>query len=101
MGKEEISSLLEEFNERKTPEAKFAYHCDKLECDIQIKLYDQEGCFDLNNQNNNPAFKLPEVRQALDNEKSFSNAWIEFNRNKYKDDENFIKMLEYLKDNKI
>ena len=22
--------------------AKFAYHCDKLECDIQMKLYDRE-----------------------------------------------------------
>jgi len=56
LGKEEISKLLDEYNERKTEEAIFAYHCDKLECDIQMKLYDQEGCFDLNNQPNNPDF---------------------------------------------
>ena len=48
--KEEISKLLDEYNERKTDEAIFAYHCDKLECDVQMKLYDQEGCFDLSNQ---------------------------------------------------
>ncbi len=48
LGKDEISALLDEYNDRKTEEAKFAYHCDKLDCDIQIKLYDQEGCFDLN-----------------------------------------------------
>lgn len=38
LGKDEISALLDEYNERKTDEAKFAYHCDKLECDIQMKL---------------------------------------------------------------
>ena len=40
LGKDEISELLDEYNERKTDEAIFAYHCDKLECDIQMKLYD-------------------------------------------------------------
>ena len=48
IGKQEILNILDEYNERKTEEAIFAYHCDKLECDIQIKLYDQEECFDLN-----------------------------------------------------
>ena len=38
VGKEEISKLLDEYNERKTNEAIFAYHCDKLECDVQMKL---------------------------------------------------------------
>ena len=38
IGKEEISKLLDEYNERKTDEAIFAYHCDKLECDVQMKL---------------------------------------------------------------
>ena len=32
--KEKIRSLIIEFDERKTKEADFAYHCDKLECDI-------------------------------------------------------------------
>ena len=40
--KEEIKSLILEFDEGKTEEARFAYHCDKLECDIQCKLYDEE-----------------------------------------------------------
>ena len=40
LGKDELSALLDEYNERKTDEAIFAYHCDKLECDIQMKLYD-------------------------------------------------------------
>ena len=101
MGKEKLSNLIEEFNERKTDEARFAYHCDKLDCDIQMKLYDQEGCFDLNNQENNPTYKLQSVKDAIANEKSLSNAWIEFDRNKYLDDPIFIEIIDWLKNNHI
>ena len=101
VGKEEISKLLDEYNERKTDEAIFAYHCDKLECDVQMKLYDQEGCFDLNNQPNNPIIDLPSVRKVLDSESSISNAWIEFDRSKYEDDPVFIEIINWLKDNNI
>lgn len=101
LGKDEISTLLDEYNERKTEEAKFAYHCDKLECDIQMKLYDQEGCFDLNNQPNNPIINDSSVKKVLDSEKNISNAWIEFDRTKYEDDKNFIEIIDYLKENEI
>lgn len=99
--KEKISALLDEFNERKTKEALFAYHCDKLECDIQMKLYDQEGCFDLNNQPNNPILNNLSVKKVLDSEKNISNAWIEFDRERYIDDKNFINIIDYLKENEI
>ena len=101
VGKEEISKLLDEYNERKTNEAIFAYHCDKLECDVQMKLYDQEGCFDLNNQPNNPIIDLPSVRKVLDSESSISNAWIEFDRSKFEDDPVFIEIINWLKNNNI
>lgn len=35
--------LIDEFNERKTIEARFAYLCDKLDCDLQAKRYSDEG----------------------------------------------------------
>lgn len=101
LGKSEITLLLDEYNERQSTEAIFAHHCDKLECDIQMKLYDQEGCFDLNNQLNNPIINNPDVKKVLDSEKSISNAWIEFDRSKYEDDKNFIEIINYLKDNEI
>lgn len=101
VGKEEISKLLDEYNERKTEEAIFAYHCDKLECDVQMKLYDQEGCFDLNNQPNNPIIDLPSVKKVLYSENSISNAWIEFDRSKFEDDPVFIEIINWLKDNNI
>ena len=101
LGKDEISALLDEYNERKTDEAIFAYHCNKLECDIQMKLYDQEECFDLNDQPNNPIINDPNVKKVLNSEKNISNAWIEFDRSKYEDDKNFIAIIDYLKKHEI
>lgn len=99
--KDKLIELINEFNERKTDEARFAYHCDKLDCDIQMKLYDQEGCFDLNNQENNPAFRIQSVKDAIAKENSLSNAWIEFDRSKYLDDPIFIDIVNWLKNNDI
>ncbi len=101
IGKEEILSLINEFNKRETKEAKFAYHCDKLECDLQVKLYDQENCFDITNQPNNPIYDNPTIKELLNKEKKLSNAWIEFDRSKYVDDPVFIEIINYLKNNEI
>lgn len=54
--KEEITKLILEFVDVKTKEAKFAYQCDKLECDIQSKIYDEQGCVDLMCQEGNACF---------------------------------------------
>lgn len=40
-----IVSLFDEFEAKETPEAKFAFLCDKLDCDLQAKLYsDAQRC---------------------------------------------------------
>ena len=101
LGKDEILSLVNEFNAKETKEAKFAYHCDKLEADLQAKLYDQEGCFDINNQPNNTIVNDPKVSELLRKEGNLSNAWIEFDRNKYLDDPVFINIIDYLKENDV
>lgn len=101
LGKEEITSLLDEYNEKVTKEAVFAYHCDKLECDIQAKLYDEEKCVDLNCQPGNKLLNNNIVKEKLDKENSWSNAWIEFDRHHYLDDQNFIDIIDYLKENGI
>ena len=55
--KDEFISLLFEFDARKTREAIFAYHCDKLEADLQAKVYQDMGCYhSLDDQNNNVVF---------------------------------------------
>lgn len=100
--KDEIEALIIEFDERKTKEAIFAYHIDKMECDIQCKLYDEEGCVDLNNQSNNIIFKDENVQNLLNQEQqSWSKMWIEYDKKRYIKDDNFIEVLDYVKKNKI
>jgi 5'-deoxynucleotidase YfbR-like HD superfamily hydrolase len=100
--KDKLEELVLEFDERKTKEAIFAYHCDKLECDIQCKLYDEEGCVDLNNLlESNPSLKDPRVQELLDSGYSWSKMWINYDKNKYMDDENFLEVLEYVENNDI
>lgn len=101
MDKEKIKSLIIEFDERKTKESDFAYHCDKLECDLQAKLYDEEGCVDLNNQQENRRFNNPEVQKIIKGQKSWSESWLEFGQRRYNYDENFMNVSNYAKNNKI
>lgn len=100
--KEDIKKIILEFDERKTKEAIFAYHCDKLECDLQCKLYDEEGCVDMNNQSDNPVYHDRKVQSIIkDGDSSWSSMWLEFDRSKYDDDSNFMEVLDYVKNNNI
>ena len=102
LAKDELKNLILEFDERKTKEAIFAYHCDKLECDIQCKLYDEENCVDMNDQEDNKIYHNEKVQELIKNgETSWSGMWLEFDRNKFIDDNNFVKVMEYVKNNKI
>lgn len=101
LGGEEVEKLILEFDEKKTPEALFAYQCDKLECDIQAKLYDEEGCVDLNHQEGNISFNDQKVRELLDSGMSWSQMWLEFGRQRYPYDENFRSVSEYVSNNEI
>ena len=98
---EQIESLFLEFDSHSTPEAMFAYQCDKLECDIQSKLYDQEGCVDLEHQEGNAIANNGFVKQLLENGQSWSDMWLEFGQRKYPYDENFMSVSHYVKDNSI
>ncbi|MBS7021250.1 MAG: hypothetical protein KH135_05270 [Firmicutes bacterium] len=90
-------NLVLEFGERKTKEAIFAFYCDKLECDLQSKLYDEEECIDLEKQEGNPIAQNEEVQKLLSSGLSFSEMWITFGQNKYHYDENFQRVSEYAK----
>ncbi len=100
-GKKEIKALVDEFEKQESEEAIFAYHCDKLENDLQIKLYEQEGCLSLDNQESNPIINSPKVKPFIDAEDTISNAWLEFDRKKLADDSIFTDILNYLKENDI
>lgn len=101
LNKEQIMELIIEFDERKTKEALFAHYCDKLECDIQSKLYDEEGCVDLNNQEGNETLNDSRVLELLKTGKSWSDMWLTFGQNVYNYDDNFMEISNYVKDNDI
>lgn len=96
-----IKKIIIEFDERKTKEAFFAYQCDKLECDIQSKLYDEEGCVDLRKQDGNQTLNHPRVQSLLETEKTWSGMWLSFGQEKYPYDENFKAVSTYAKKNGI
>ena len=97
----QIETLFLEFDACETKEAKFAYQCDKLECDLQSKLYDEEGCVDLNKQENNKTVNVPKVKKLLESGNSFSSMWLKFGQSTYPYDENFIAVSNYALYNKI
>ena len=78
--KESIEKLILEFDDRKTKEAKFAYQCDKLEADLQCKLYDEENCV---------------------KEENWSNKWIINSKKRHNFDNNFESVLDYALNNEI
>ena len=97
----QIEELFLEFDAKETKEAKFAYQCDKLECDIQVKLYDQEKCVDLTKQEGNKTMENELVKQLLDEGNSWSKMWLEYDKRKCLYDEHFMSVLEYVKNNDI
>jgi len=95
LDKNQIKSLILEFDERQTEESKFAYWCDKLECDLQCKIYDEEGCVDLNDQEGNNTFEDDEVQELLKEGKTWSDMWLTFGKRRYNYDEYFTAVSDY------
>ena len=98
----ELYNLLLEFDEQKTPEAKFAHMCDKLEADIQSKVYYEKGLHhNLDDQENNVVFKNTKAREMLKEAKNPFDIWYLWDKVIYEESEPFTKTLEYVKDNNI
>lgn len=100
IAKDVYFKLVHEFDTLATPEAVFAHKCDKLECDLQARLYSDEGCLKLENADNiKDNEKIVEYRAkgitdvadyfALEDRKHFA------------DDDIFRKINLYIENNKI
>lgn len=100
--KEYILNLFIEFEARETLEAKFAYLCDKGDCDIMAKFYEDYGYNHLDGQENNPAYNSERVQEILkDGFNTVADCFIEYDVPKYKDDDNFMKVLRYVQKHDI
>lgn len=91
---EEIETLLNEFNERKTSEAKFCYMIDKIECDFQAKLYDLEGVMDYDKTREDLKYYGDRADEIDQKSKDASDFWIEFDKPKYQNDEIFMELID-------
>lgn len=96
-----LEQLIIEFDERKTKEADFAYHCDKLECDLQAKLYGDRGNVDLNHQETNSTARDPRVTKWFNQGLDFGQMWIKFGQERYGYDQNFTEVSNYAFENNL
>lgn len=100
--KADYIELIEEFEEMKTRESVFAKMCDKLEADIQCKLYCEEKSIDINKKEN--AHYLVEnerIQKLLANgEKTLADFFIENDRPIYKE-KIFEDIADFVKKNDL
>lgn len=100
--REFMTSLINEFNEQKTPESIFAHLCDKMDADLMVHKYENDGRFSFD--------KLP--AQMLNNEKiqeiiktkdvtTVGDLFLEEDTPLYSENEIFSELIQFLKDYKI
>ena len=95
---EKIEQLFLEFDMRQTKEAKFAYMCDKLECDLQATIYEIDDAVDINDQASNESFKNVKVQSLLNSGLSWGEMWLKFGQDMYPYDEHFKSVSNYALD---
>jgi len=98
---EKIEKLFLEFDEHKTKESLFAYQCDKLECDLQCKLYDEEGCVDIDKEKDKDKIHNETIMKLFEQGKNRSNMRMSFGQIKYNYDKNFLAVSNYALKHKI
>lgn len=104
--KSEMLKLLFEFDEHETKDAKFSYYDDKIEADLQAKMYQDKGLHhSLDDQKNNCVFNSEKVQKML--EKGAITAfdiWYGWDKSIYEKDEYFPEfslILKIIKDNNL
>lgn len=101
IAKDVFFKLVHDFDERKTKEAIFAHKCDKLEADLQARLYSDEGVLKFENGGDikqNKDIILLRQKAGADVADMFA-VWD----GKYFEDENdiFLKINKYLQGKNI
>lgn len=100
IAKEVYNNLIHDFNTLATPEAIFAHKCDKLECDIQAKLYAEEGCLVF--ENGDSIKENPKIKKMLkDGITNVADMFIQSDKIHFEEDDIFKKMSNYLQNNNL
>lgn len=97
-----FKELIDEFDNRETKEAKFAYLCDKLEYLLQVKVYEERGMYNFNDIPKNVVTNSESVINIINNgASSVFDVHYEYDKNKFSDNDIFYGILEDAKNNKI
>ena len=98
--KKNLTDLIFEFDEHQTDESLFSYYCDKMEADIQAKVYQDMGMQNpLDEQQNNVVFKSDRVKQMVENgAQTAFDIWYLWDKSIYEDNIIFSILLEHVKD---
>ena len=93
--------LIEEFEKLETKEAKFAKMCDKLEADIQAKIYCEEKSIDMYNDKNAYLLQDDRIKRLIEKgAKSVADLFIEYDRPVFT--EKVVENIaDYIKDNDL
>ena len=85
--KDELISLLDEYYFGESREAKFVKQLSKIESDIQAKIYDNNGYFDLDKAKEDAKYYGEELSsEIIPQMKNASDGWIMYDRRYYTDD---------------
>ena len=99
---ESFVDLIFEFDARETAEAKFAYWCDKLEADLQARVYDIEHDVDPTKvKENERNVKNADVKRLLDSGFSWGQMWLRFGQERYDYDKNFTEVSKFAEEHDI
>ena len=93
-----VEKLFIEFDEGKSPEAIFARNCDKLECDIQAKIYDEAEL--VGSQRYNKTLTDQE-KDNIKKGKPWYKIFFKADRKIYKIDKNFLSVSKFVENNDI
>lgn len=98
---DEIEKIFLEFDAHKTKESLFAYNCDKLECDLQCKLYDEETHVEVDKEKHRSRIHDDVVLRLLEEGKSLWEMRLTFGQRNYNYDKNFMAVSSYALTHKI
>ena len=96
----EIEELLNEFNAHITKESIFCYHIDKIECDMQAKMYDLEGVFLIEKAKEDLPFFGDRASEIEKISKTASDYWINYDKPRYEGDEIFKDLINEIQNKK-
>jgi len=92
---ERLIALLDEFNMHVTLESEYAYLIDKIEYDMQVKMYEKEGRYDTRHIPVNVVTTSPSVRKIIENgAETVFDVHYEYDKDKYSRIPCFRRILE-------